>query len=212
MPFSIRGDGCSNSWLRYQASYGRHWGRCSCWGRIVGCWKFGNKGGWSGAGGSSLCCLIPGSTLVVSNLSLLAFPSSKGSDRNSWGKLGREVTRLWMTQEIVQLEFSLTIFHRDIQPGLAWTTRPDVDNVSEVAEKEGLFRMTEGSHVHCFHFMKSSAIVEFWKLRFEYLADPGTKCPARVPCAVAATRNTDDWIHFFPFDIDQIGTKRKKKV
>ena len=62
-------------------------------------------------------------------------------------ELGREMTRLWMTQAVIQLKFSLAILHKNVQPGLACTTRPDVDNVSDVLEEESLFRLTEVNHV-----------------------------------------------------------------
>ena len=67
--------------------------------------------------------------------------------RNLWLELGREMTLLWMTQAIVQLKFSLAILHKNVQPGLACTTRPHIDNVFNVLEEESLFRLTEGNHV-----------------------------------------------------------------
>ena len=52
-----------------------------------------------------------------------------------------------MTQAIIQLKFGIAIVHKDVQPGLACTTRPDIDNVFDVLEEESLFRLTEGNHV-----------------------------------------------------------------
>jgi hypothetical protein len=51
-----------------------------------------------------------------------------------------------MTQAKIQLKFSLAIVHKEVQPGLSCTTRPDIDNVSDVLEEESLFRVTEGNH------------------------------------------------------------------
>ena len=67
--------------------------------------------------------------------------------RSVWLELGREMTRLSMTQAVIQLKFSLATVHKYVQPGLACTTRPDIDNVSDFFEEESLFRLTEGNHV-----------------------------------------------------------------
>ena len=59
-------------------------------------------------------------------------------------------------------KFSLAIVHKDVQLGLACTTRPDIDNVSDVFEEESLFRLTEGNHV-ALDKHKSSAIANIRK-------------------------------------------------
>ena len=67
-------------------------------------------------------------------------------ERNVWLEFRRKMAGLWMTKEVVKLKFSLAIVHKNIQPGLACTTRPDVDNVPDVLKEESLFRLTEGNH------------------------------------------------------------------
>ena len=58
----------------------------------------------------------------------------------------REVPRIWMAKTIGQLKFSLPIVHKNVHSSLACPTRPDIDNVSNVSEEEGLFRLTERNH------------------------------------------------------------------
>ena len=66
--------------------------------------------------------------------------------RTVWLELGREMILLWVAQAKVQMKFSLAIVHKEVQPGLACTTRPHIDNVFNVLEEESLFRVTEGNH------------------------------------------------------------------
>ena len=60
--------------------------------------------------------------------------------------LGREVTHLRMTQLVRQVELCLSVPHTEIKPGLAGTSRPDIDDMSNVCEEESLLTLTEGDH------------------------------------------------------------------
>ena len=47
---------------------------------------------------------------------------------------GREVSLLWMTHLIFELELSSAIIHTDSRPGLAGFSRPNIDGVSHILE------------------------------------------------------------------------------
>ena len=52
----------------------------------------------------------------------------------------------WMSKLVVQLEFSLSITHMEIESGLAKATRPNTDDISNVLIEECFLTITEGDH------------------------------------------------------------------